>query len=62
MRVSCIKCGVEVASSYIKNRMESLHGICVPHIRGVDEGGGEPTTYVTSFPRILQLMRCLLPR
>ena len=34
--------------------MASLHGLCVPQTRGVDEEGEGPTTYVVSFPRILQ--------
>ena len=50
-----------VASSYIKHHTESLHGICVPQIRGVNEGGEGPRTYVVSFPRILQLVRCPVP-
>ena len=30
-------------------------------MRGVDERGEGPTTYVVSFPRILQLVRCSVP-
>ena len=41
--------------------MESLHGTYVPQTRGVDEKGEGITTYVVSFPRILQSVRCLVP-
>ena len=58
MQVSCTKCGVIVASSYLKQNMARLNGICVPHMRGVNEGGGEPTKYVVSLPRILQSVIC----
>ena len=61
MRVSCTECGVTLESSYLKQKMASLHGICAPHMRGVDEEGGETTTYVVSFPRILQSVRCPVP-
>ena len=40
MRVSCTDCGVTLESSYLKQKMASLHGICVPQMRGVDEEGG----------------------
>ena len=61
-RVSCTECGVRVKQSYLKQHMESLHGICAPQTRGVDEKGEGPTTYVVSFPRILQLVKWLVPR
>ena len=56
--VSCAEGIVMVAQSYIKEHMAILHGICGPHIRGVDEKGEVPTTYVISFPRILHSVRC----
>ena len=34
--------------------MAQIHGICVPQTRGVDKVGGGPTTYMVSFPRLLQ--------
>ena len=43
-QVSCTECGVNVAASYLKTRMEQIHGTCVPQTRGVDEVGGGPTT------------------
>ena len=57
-RVSCTECGVTVKQSYFKHHIESLHGICVPQTRGADEKGEVPTTYVVSFPRILQSVMC----
>ena len=60
-RVSCTECGVKAKQSYLKQHMESLHGICVPQMRGVDKKGEGPTTYVVSLPRILQSVRCLVP-
>ena len=44
--------------------MTRIHGICVPHTRGVDEGGGGPTIYVVCFPKVLQEVifpRCVPP-
>ena len=38
--------------------MTQIHGICVPHTRGVDKVGGGPTTYIVSFPRVLQEVKC----
>ena len=37
--VSCAECGVTVAQSYLKQHVMILHGLCVPHTRGVDEKG-----------------------
>ena len=37
--VNCAEFGVMVPQSYIKQRMASLHGLCVPQTRGVDEKG-----------------------
>ena len=59
--VSCTECRVTVKQSYLKQNMEILHGICAPQTRGVDEKGEGPTTYVVSFPRILQSVRYLMP-
>ena len=61
LRVSCADCGVTVARSYLKQHMMSLHGICAPQTRGVDDKGEGSTAYVGSFPRILQLVRCPVP-
>ena len=51
-------CGVTVAASYLKAHMMRTHGICVPQMGRVDEVGGGPTTYVVSFPKVLQEVRC----
>ena len=32
-----------------------------PIKKGVNEGGGRPTTYVVSFPRVLKAVKCLVP-
>ena len=53
-RVSCTMCGVAVVSSYLKARIARSHGIWVPHTRGVYEVGGGTSTYVVSFPRVVQ--------
>ena len=50
-----------VASLYFRSHMAQIHGICIPHTRGVDEVGGETTTYVVSLPRVLQTVKCLVP-
>ena len=57
-KVSWAKCGVAVSSSYPKDHMSMIHGICVPRMRGVSEVEGGPTTYVVSFPNVLQEVRC----
>ena len=54
-------CGVTVVASYIRAHMERVHVICVPQMRGVDEVGGGPTTYVVSFPKVLKEVRCPVP-
>ena len=59
--MSCIVCGVTVAASYVKTHMSRSHGICVHHTRGVDEVGGGPSTYLVSFPRLLQEVKCPVP-
>ena len=41
--------------------MSSQHVICVPEMRGVDDKGEGMSTYVVSFPRVLQSVRCLVP-
>ena len=61
MRVSFTKCGLNISALYLKQPMVWLHGICVPKTRGVNKGGGVPTTYVVSFPRVLQLVRFPMP-
>ena len=53
-RASCATCGMTVTISYLKSRMESSHGICVPQTRGVDEVWRGPTMYVVSLPKVLQ--------
>ena len=57
LRISCTECGVTVAQYYLKQHMARQHGRCVPQARGVDKKGEGPTTYVVSFPRILQSVR-----
>ena len=57
-RVSYNKCGVTVAVSYLKTHMAQIHAICIPQKRGVDEVGGGQTTYVASFPGVLQEVKC----
>ena len=47
-------CGITVATSYLKSHMVRSHGICALQTRGIDEVRGGPTTYVVSFPRVLQ--------
>ena len=42
--------------------MAQVHGICVPQAMGVDKVWLGPTTYVVSFPRLLQTVKCLVPR
>ena len=54
MRVSFSECGVTVAALYLKAHMARILGMCTPNIKEVDEVGGGPTTYVVSFPRVLQ--------
>ena len=54
MQVSCTECGVKVEDLYLKTHMTQIHGICVPHTRGGNKVGGGPTTYVVSFPMVLQ--------
>ena len=58
LRVSCAECGVTVAQYLLQQYMSIQNGICVPHTRGVDKKGEGLTTYVVSFPRLLQLVRC----
>ena len=61
MQVSYTKCVVTMASSYLKQHMASLHGICVPQTIVFKEEGEVPTTYVVSFPKILQSVRYPVP-
>ena len=60
MRVSCTICGVTVAQYYLKVHMKRSHGICAPQTRVVDEVRGGPATYVVSFPKVLQEVKCLV--
>ena len=39
MRVICIECGMTVETSSLKHHMSRLHGIYLPQIRVVIEGG-----------------------
>ena len=41
--------------------MERSHGVIPPQTWGVNAGGGESTTYVVSFPGILNLVECPFP-
>ena len=59
--LSCATCGVTVAASYLKAHMAKIHGIFFPQTRVVDEVGGVPTTYVVSFPKVIQEVRCPVP-
>ena len=61
LQVSCAEHDVTMAQLYIKQHMASLHGVCVPQPRGVNDKGELPTTYVVSLPRILPLVRCPVP-
>ena len=61
MRVSCTECGITMSSLYLKHHIGKLHGICVPQTRGVNNVGVLPTTYVVSFPRVIQSVRCSVP-
>ena len=47
-------CGVTVEASYLKTHMARIYYICILRTRGVDELGECPSTYVVSFPIILQ--------
>ena len=57
-QVSCTKCGVTVATSYLKTYTEITHDICVPQTRGVEEVRGGTTTYMVSLYRMLQEVKC----
>ena len=61
MWVSFTEYGVTVVASPLKQHMAQIHGICIPHTRGVDKGGGGPTTYVVSLPRVLNSVKFLVP-
>ena len=58
MWVSCTECGVIVAALYLMAHMEKIHGICAPQTRGVDKVGGGATTYMVSFTRVFQEVKC----
>ena len=49
-----------MTASSLRHHMEISHGIVLPHVRGVDVGGGGPEIYMVSFPRILKLVECPL--
>ena len=51
--VSCSECSVTVEVLSLKHHMVRHHGVSAPHTRGVDEVGGEPT----SFPRVLKKVK-----
>ena len=55
-RGSCAECGDYVAASSFRYHMERSKGISLPQTRGVNMGGGGPTTYVVSFLRVLKTM------
>ena len=60
-RLIFLECGEMVAALSLKCHMVQQHGFSATHMRGVDEGGGEPTTYVVSFPRVLKTLEFLVP-
>ena len=60
-QLSCTKCGVTVAASYLNRHMSQTHDICIPQKRGFYEVGLGLTTYVVSFHRLLQEVKCLVP-
>ena len=60
-RGSCTEFGVKVVASYIKKIIAQSHVICVPQKRRVDEAVGGTTTYVFSFPRVLQEVKFTVP-
>ena len=47
--------------SYLNINRMLIHVICVPQTRVFDEVGGGSTTYVVSFPRVLQEVKFLVP-
>ena len=57
-RVSCYECGMMVAVLYLKHQILRQHGVSAPQTRGVENGGGEPATYMVSFPRVLMTVKC----
>ena len=57
-QVICTEWFVAVEASYINTHMIQIHTICIPHMRGVNEVGGGPNTYVLSLPRGLQEVKC----
>ena len=54
-------CGITVAASYLNFLMSRSHGIWVHQTRGVDEVGVGASTYLVSFPRLLQEVKCPVP-
>ena len=61
MLLSFTQCGVTVAALYLKAHMAQINGICVPQTSGIDKVGGEPTTSVVYFPRVLYVVKGLVP-
>ena len=61
MLLSFTQCGVTVAALYLKAHMAQIYGICVPQTSGIDKVGGEPTTSVVYFPRVLYVVKGLVP-
>ena len=59
-RLICIKCGMTMVVSYLKENIALIHSISAPHTRGVDEVEVVMTNYVISFPRVLQSVKCLV--
>ena len=60
-KVSSSEYGVTVAAFYLKCHTVQWHGVSAPQTRGVDKGGGEPGTYVVSFPRVLKTVKYPVP-
>ena len=60
--MSCTKYVMTVVASYLKTHIALIHGICVPQTRGVYDVGGGATTYVVSLHRVLQEVKCPVPR
>ena len=57
-QVICTMCSVTVWNYYLKIHMDLTHSICVPQKREVNEVGGLTTTYMVSFSRLLQEVKC----
>ena len=53
-RVSCEVCGGTMFASSLRHHTERAHGRVLPHVRGVDIGGGGLEVYKVLFPRIIK--------